>query len=149
MKDCFICKKHKGIIQTAGSTIYEDDYVYVGHINHGDNPTYLGHIMIDLKRHTPSLADMTTEEAAAFGITTARVSKALIETEKAKHIYSLVSGDSVPHLHMHIIPRYPNTPKEHWGPTRVYDWEGAPFGTSEEIVAVCERLKHYLKANKT
>ena len=147
MNDCFICKKHAGIIQTSGVTIYENDYVYVGHIDRNGEPNYLGHIMIDLKRHAPTLGDMTMEEAKAFGIIIVRVSKALIENENAEHIYSYVMGDAVPHLHMHIVPRYPNTPKEYWGPNAVYDWEDAPFGDNKKVIALCTRLKTYLEKN--
>lgn len=146
-KDCFICDKHTGDIDTSGVSIYEDDYVYVGHIDRNGKPNYLGHIMIDLKRHAPSLADMTEEEAKAFGITMARVSKALIESEKAEHIYSLVSGNSVPHLHMHLVARYRHTPKEFWGPMEVYDWEDAPMGDNDEVVKLCTRLKEYMEKN--
>ncbi|MCC3355960.1 HIT family protein [Bacillus sp. REN16] len=145
MEDCFICKKQNGLIQTAGETIYEDAYVYVGHIDHNGEDSYLGHIMIDLKRHAPGLADMTMEEAKAFGMIMARVSKALKDSEKAEHIYSLVSGNAVNHLHMHIVPRYPNTPKEFWGPGALYDWPEAPMGNNEQIVKVSRRLKEALE----
>ncbi|MFD1356990.1 HIT family protein [Fictibacillus halophilus] len=146
-ESCFICNKHKGDIQTSGVMIYEDEFVYVGHIDKGGKPSYLGHIMIDLKRHAPSLGDMTFDEAKAFGVIMARVSKAIKETENAEHIYAAVSGNSVPHLHMHIIPRYPNTPEEYWGPWEVYDWPEAPFGKNAEIIKVCERIKSYLEEN--
>jgi histidine triad (HIT) family protein len=39
-----------------------------------------------------------------------------MDSEKAEHVYSLVSGNSVSHLHMHLTARYPNTPEEYWGP---------------------------------
>lgn len=144
-ESCFICDKHEGKIKTAGVTIYEDEYIYVGHIDHNGEDVYLGHLMIDLKRHAPSLGDMTMEEAKAFGMIMAKVSKALRETEEAEHIYSLVSGNAVPHLHMHIVPRYPNTPKEYWGPMAVYDWSDAPMGKNEQVIEVCERVKAYLE----
>jgi histidine triad (HIT) family protein len=142
---CFICDKHAGAINTSGVKIYEDEYVYVGHIDRNGKPNYLGHIMIDLKRHAPSLADMTTEEAQAFGVIMSRVSKALKESENAEHIYSLVSGNSVPHLHMHIVARYPGTPQEHWGPMEVYDWKDAPIGGDQEVAHLCNRLKAILE----
>ncbi|WP_226087682.1 HIT family protein [Mesobacillus sp. S13] len=145
MNDCFICKKHAGMIQTSGMTIYEDEFVYVGHIDRNGNPIYLGHIMIDLKRHVPTLGEMNMEEAKVFGMTMAKVSKALMESEGAEHIYSFVSGDAVPHLHMHLVPRYPGTPKEYWGPNAVYDWEGAPMGDNDNVIALCARIKSYLE----
>lgn len=145
MNDCFICQKHSNSIQTSGVMIYKDDYVYAGHIDRNGDPNYLGHIMIDLKRHVPTLGDMNMEEAKAFGMITARVSKALIESENAEHIYSYVMGDAVPHLHMHLVPRYPNTPKEHWGPNALYEWEDAPMGDNEEVIQLCNRIKTYLE----
>ena len=148
MNDCFICNKHTGNIETAGVMIYEDEYVYVGHIDRNGKPNYLGHIMIDLKRHVPTLAEMTVEEAKAFGVIMARVSKALKGSENAEHIYSLVSGNSVPHLHMHLVARYPNTPKQYWGPMDVYDWEDAPMGDNNDVIALCIRIKTYLENNQ-
>jgi histidine triad (HIT) family protein len=142
---CFICDKHEGNIQTAGVMIYEDDYVYVGHIDRNGQPNYLGHIMIDLKRHVPTLAEMDLEEAKAFGVMMARVSNALKESEGAEHIYAVVSGNSVPHLHMHLIARYPDTPEEYWAPFAVYDAPNARMGHNEEVIELCKRLKSFLE----
>lgn len=146
-ESCFICNKHSGKVQTAGVMIYEDEYLYVGHIDQGGKPCYLGHLMIDIKRHVPTLGDMNMDEAKAFGMMMARVSKALLEIEKAEHIYSYVMGHAVPHLHMHLVPRYPNTPKEYWGPMSVYDWPEAPMGDQKEVVELCHRIKTFLKVN--
>lgn len=144
MSDCFICNKHAGTVVTSGITIYEDEYVYVGHIDNNEHPNYLGHIMIDLKRHVPTLGDMNLEESKAFGIIMGRISKGLMKSEGAEHVYALVSGNEVPHLHMHLVARYPNTPKQYWGPFAVYDWEDAPKGDNEDVIALCNRMKEYL-----
>ncbi|KMK74967.1 HIT family protein [Alkalihalobacillus pseudalcaliphilus] len=144
MGDCFICNKHQGRITTASMSVYEDDFVYVGHIDRNGQPNYLGHMMIDLKRHVPSLADMSEEEAEVFGVTLMRVSKALKEVAKAEHIYTFVAGDAVPHLHMHIVPRYPNTPRKYWGASEVYQWEEAPIVGEEEVAVFCDRMKAFL-----
>lgn len=147
VNDCFICNKHSGKIQFSGVMIYEDEFVYVGHIDRNGNPNYLGHIMIDLKRHVSTLGDMNMEEAKAFGMMIARVSRALLDSEKAEHIYSYVLGDAVPHLHMHLVPRYPNTPKEYWGPNAVYDWADAPMGDNKDVTELCNRIKIHLEKN--
>ena len=47
----------------------------------------------------------------------------------------------VPHVHMHIIPRYPGTPKEFWAPFAVYDAPNARMGDESEVVSLCERIK--------
>lgn len=146
-RDCFICRKHRGEIAVAGGAIYEDNLVYAGHIYSPEEPVYLGYIMAELKRHTPDLAEQTDEEAQALGLLIARLSRALKQSEQAEHIYALVSGHGANHLHMHLIPRYPGTPREYWGMTgekTVEDWSQAPHGGEAEITALCERLRHVL-----
>ncbi|WP_078547711.1 HIT family protein [Litchfieldia alkalitelluris] len=147
---CFICNKHKGSIPTTGEPIFEDDYVYVGHIDNNSKPNYLGHIMIDLKRHIPTLAEMIPEEAKSLGVMMARLSKALKDVEKAEHVYALVSGNSVPHLHMHIVPRYPSTPEQYWGPIlafAVYESPNARMDPNLEVIELCKRIKLYFEDN--
>lgn len=148
LENCFICKKHDGEIETVGSTIYEDEYIYIGHIDGNENPVYLGHLVIDLKRHAPTLGDMNMNEASAFGVAVTKVSKALMDVKNAEHIYSFVTGHAVPHLHMHIVPRYPDTPEKYWGPNAVYDWEDAPMGNADEVQSLCERLKAYMDTHE-
>lgn len=146
-KDCFICQKHKEEIQTVGVKVFEDNYLYVGHIDKAKEVNYLGHIMIDLKRHVATLSEMNPAEAKAFGVMMVRISKALMESEKAEHVYALVSGNSVPHLHMHLVARYPNTPEEFWGPLDVYDSPNARMGDSGEVIKLCNRIKVYMEGN--
>ncbi|KAB2334712.1 HIT family protein [Cytobacillus depressus] len=146
-EDCFICKKHKGELQTSGTVIYEDEYLYVGHIDSEGKPNYLGHLMIDLKRHFPTLAELNPEEAKALGMMMAKVSKAVKETENAEHIYAVVSGNAVPHLHMHLVARYPDTPEQYWGPFAVYDSPNARMGDNSEVIELCNRIKTFLETN--
>jgi histidine triad (HIT) family protein len=119
--NCFICRKHRGEIIIPGGAIYEDDIVYAGHLRAGAHPTYLGYLMAEMKRHTPGLAELTNQEAQALGLLVTRLSRALKACEGAEHIYSCVLGHDVPHMHIHVVPRYPGTPREYWG-TRVDEW---------------------------
>lgn len=141
--DCFICRKHRGEIHVAGGCIYEDDYVYVGHIGSSGSAVYMGYVMVDLKRHVAGYGDMTEDEASAVGSVLNRIGKALKETEGAEHVYSFVQGDAFPHFHVHLIPRYPGTPEEYWHPTSIRGYEAA-YGTANEVEALCVRLKEVL-----
>ena len=48
-------------------------------------------------------------------------------------------------MHMHIIPRYPNTPKEFWSPSEIAKWTGAPYGDEEKIKNMRKNTKVYGK----
>jgi diadenosine tetraphosphate (Ap4A) HIT family hydrolase len=144
---CFICRKHRGEFHLPGGAIYEDDLLYAGHIFNESGPTYLGYLMAELKRHAPGLADQTDEEARALGMLVAHLSQALKASEGAEHIYALVLGDHVPHLHVHVVARYPGAPREYWG-LHVDEWPNAPQGGPEEIEAVCQRLRQALQRER-
>ena len=143
--DCLVCRKHRGEIAVPGGFIYEDDLISVSHAQlfGEEKDHYLGHVFVESKRHVPELADLTDREAAAIGLWVSRVAKALLQTEGMAHVYSFFIGDGVPHVHVHVIGRYPDAPRDYWGP-RVDDWPGAPRGGETEIAQVADRLRIFL-----
>ena len=138
--DCFVCRKHQGHIQIPGGAIYEDELVYAGHVRSDQGATYLGHLMIEPKRHVPGLAELTDEEAQALGLLVSRLSRVLKASEGAEHIYEFVLGDNVAHLHIHLMPRYPGAPRQYWG-VHVDEWPDAPHGGEAEVAALCDRVR--------
>ncbi|MCJ7706633.1 MAG: HIT family protein [Anaerolineales bacterium] len=147
--DCFICRKHRGMVAVPGGAIYADRLAYAGHaqIRDGQSTAYLGYLMLEPKRHAPGLADLTDEEAKALGLLAARLSQALIASEGAEHVYAFVLGDRVPHVHIHLVPRYPGAPEEYWG-VHVDEWPEAPRGGPQEIEALCTRLRDHWETGK-
>jgi len=147
-EECLVCRKHRGELAVPGGVIYEDELIFVSHAQlFGDETEhYLGHIFLETKRHVPELADLTEEEAQAVGLYASRIARALIATESVEHVYSFFICDGVPHVHLHIIGRYPGAPREYWGP-RVDEWPDAPKGGVEELAAVAERVRDWLKAH--
>jgi histidine triad (HIT) family protein len=138
---CFVCRKHRGEEAVPGGPIYEDDLVYSSHIYHPDNTNpYLGHLIVEPKRHAVGLADLEEDEAMAVGALAARASRAL-RAEGAEWVYAVVLGHHIPHLHLHLLPRYPGTPREFWNPMTIDDWEGSKHGGPEEIADLVERLR--------
>lgn len=144
---CLVCRKHRGEVRIPGGAIYEDDLVYAGHAGACEDAdhVYLGYLMAETKRHTPGLADLTDDEAAAIGLLVARLSRALKATEGAEHVYAFVIGDGVPHLHVHVVPRYPGAPRDYWG-VHVDEWPDAPHGGPDAMAAPCERVRAYLES---
>ena len=144
--ECFVCQKHRGEVLVPGGAIYEDDLVYGGHaqIREGESLAYLGYLMVETKRHIPSLSDLTDTEAQTIGLVIARLSQALKAVEDVEHVYAFALGDEVPHLHIHIVPRYRGAPPKYCG-VHVDEWPDAPRGGPKEIEAICKRLRHHLK----
>ncbi len=144
--DCLVCRKHRGEAALSGGAIYEDALLFISHAQlYGDEQDhYLGHVFIEPKRHVPELADLTEAEAQAIGLYTSRVARALMHTEGMEHVYAFVIGDGVPHVHVHVIGRYPGAPREYWGP-RVDDWPDAPRGREAEIAKVAVRVRAFLR----
>jgi histidine triad (HIT) family protein len=148
--DCFACRKHRdrgGLM--PGDRVAEDDLVLVSHIVTPDTvggegtTAYLGRLFVEPRRHAPGLADLTDAEARSVGWWSARASRALREVAGADHIYAAVIGDAVPHLHVHLLPRFPGTPREYWW-TRVDEWPQARRGSAGDIAALVSELRTYL-----
>ncbi len=144
---CLVCRKQRGDFTIPGGAIYEDELVYASHaqVREGESTAYLGYLMAEPKRHAPGLADLTDHEAQALGLLVMRLSRALEATEGAEHVYAFVLGDGVPHVHVHVVPRYPGAPKEYWG-VHVDEWPDAPQGGPVEMSALCQRLRAHLEA---
>lgn len=140
--ECAICQKHRGDVAALGGAIYEDDLIFISHagIAEGQTTAYLGALLIEPKRHIPSLASLTNAESQRIGLYVAHLSRALQKGEDVEHVYQFVTGHHVPHLHVWVVPRYPGTPPEYWG-MKVDEWPDAPKGGPEEIAMLCERIR--------
>lgn len=145
-QDCFVCRKHKGVVFVPGGPVYEDDLVFSGHswsVSDLETP-YLGGFIVEPKRHLPTWAELNDKEAETIGKVIRDVSKALKKSLKIEHLYVFVLGHNVPHLHIWIIPRYPNTPKEFWG-FKVFEWPDRPVGGQEEVEEMCESIRSWME----
>jgi histidine triad (HIT) family protein len=143
--DCFVCRKHADPQALFGGVIYADELIFISHAQlWGDEQEhYLGHVFIETRRHVAELADLSEFEARRVGLYTCRMAEALLRTQGVEHVYSFFIGDGVPHVHVHVIGRYPGAPKEYWGP-RVDEWPEAPRGGGPAIAEIAGRLRDFL-----
>jgi histidine triad (HIT) family protein len=141
---CFVCRKHRGELEMPGGVVYEDDLVYVSHGTMKRNGlTYPGIFFVEPRRHLPTMAELNRPESERIGWLASVVAKALTR-EGAERSYLQVLGHHVPHLHVWIVPRYPETPVEYFG-IRVLEWESGPRKSWQQIAELCGRVSAYVR----
>lgn len=143
MGDCLFCTIQHAEKPPVGGVLYEDELVYAHHYVPENRPAYLGHVMVETKRHIPDFAGLTPDEAQAVGLLITRLSSALKTCTGAEKVYAEFYGEVTPHLHVHLMARYPETPQEYlrWN---LSDWPDAPRGGEDEVTRLCQQLRSAL-----
>lgn len=145
-EECFICRKHRGQVDVPGGIIYQDERVSSSHVVFGEGETRAYPVLfVEPRRHVPGLAELTDPEASRLGVLCARLARALRDCAGAERTYVSVLGHHVPHLHVWLVPRYPDTPAEYFG-LAVRDWPGAPRLDARGIGALVQRIRDHLAA---
>jgi histidine triad (HIT) family protein len=136
MNDCVFCKIRDG--QIPSLKIAEDDRTLVFM---DINPLNSGHCLVITKAHSPTLYEAELEDLHAAIATARRVALAIRDGLKPDGLNMLQANgaaafQSVPHFHLHLIPRWNNDGKG-------FDWKVVP-GNREQIMKAGERLRALL-----
>lgn len=97
------CQIVAGELPTA--EVWRDDDL-VAFLDH--RPVFKGHVLICPTRHVETLLDLPTELMAPLLTTGQRVAAALVAALGAQGSFvamNNVVSQSVPHLHLHVVPR--------------------------------------------
>jgi histidine triad (HIT) family protein len=109
-------------------------------------PLFYGHTLLLPRQHVRLLSDLPAELAAEFLTSAQRLERAVEDGLGAAGSMILVNNvvsQSVPHLHLHVIPRNPKDGLRFWlGPRLRYD-----AGHPAERYA--ERIRAALRENRT
>ena len=65
-----------------------------------------GHLMLHAQRHVHGPTDFTDAESGNFTFACRHVERILLEVTGAERIYTVLIGETGPHLHAHLIPRF-------------------------------------------
>lgn len=88
-------------------------------------PVFRGHVLLVPREHMRLLSDLPADWAAEFLTTAQRLERAVENGLPAAGSMILVNNvvsQSVPHLHLHVIPRDPRDGLRLWlGPRQPYD----------------------------
>lgn len=78
----------------------------------GEAAPMRGYVCVVFRRHAVELHDLSGAEAAAFIHDVQRVSAAVASATGAVKLNYEIHGNTLPHLHLHLFPRYLGDPFE-------------------------------------
>jgi histidine triad (HIT) family protein len=119
---CAFCAIIRG--ETEATKVLETERL-LAFLDH--RPLVRGHVLLVPKEHMRLLSDLPSDWAAEFLTTAQRLERAVEDGLSAAGSMILVNNvvsQSVPHLHLHVIPRNPKDGLRFWlGPRHPYDAE--------------------------
>ncbi len=107
---CGVCKQNAGEVEIQGGVIWESNLWYVRHI--APPAPLVGWTMFHTQRHVQGPAHFNDAEAASFGPVLRHVTRTIEQVSGALRVYVVAFGESTPHMHSHLIPRYEKMPKD-------------------------------------
>jgi histidine triad (HIT) family protein len=133
MNDCVFCKIRDG--QIPSTKIYEDERTFA---IMDISPINTGHCLVIIKAHAPTVWDAEPVDLQAAIAAAKKVATALRQTVKPDGLNMLQANgpaafQSVPHYHLHLVPRWNNDGKG-------FDWTPVP-GDRAQIQTIGERLR--------
>jgi histidine triad (HIT) family protein len=129
--------------------VYKDDVVFVVV---GNMPIVPGHLLVCPVRHVTSIDDLRADELQAIHsrlVVLKNALKKMCGAEGFNYAWNegVLAGQSVPHLHVHMLPRRS-------GDTGIYEYEPRKFlyrpgsratTPDQELIAAAEELRVLLK----
>ncbi len=106
---CTGCEIVGGVLPVPGGVLRREGG-FALHVLAGPSPLP-GWLVLTSARHARAWYDLPDAEAAALGPLAARVMRAQRAALGAEHVYAFAIGDVLPHFHLHLVPRYADTPE--------------------------------------
>jgi len=135
--NCIFCEIVQG--KKVGHFIYEDEN-YVAFLD--KYPIDTGHSLVMPREHFEKITDMTAEKVGELFSKIPKIAKAVIEATKAD-AFSVAQNNGraakqiVPHVHIHIIPRYES---------RETIWTRREIPKENELKILAERIRKSIKS---
>jgi histidine triad (HIT) family protein len=133
--DCVFCKIVRGDAQAY--LVYSDDNA-VGFLDR--SPLLPGHVLVVPRQHYPTLADLSAEAIGPFFAVVQRLAVAVERGMRAEGAFvaaNIKISQSVPHLHVHVVPRKKGDGL--FG--RNFVWIRRPYPSEEAIVEVQQAIR--------
>jgi histidine triad (HIT) family protein len=118
MTDCVFCRVVEGSV--PHSTIWSDDMTVAFMSNRQQRA---GHVLVVPRAHIENVFDLDDANGAAVMATTVRMARAVDAAFRPEGLHLWQSngpaaGQEVPHLHMHVMPRWHDDGLLEWHPVQ-------------------------------
>ena len=137
MRECIFCKiVAKDIPATV---VFEDEELLV-FMDIG--PIIKGHALVIPKKHYDPVTETPDHVLARLHLAAKRVAQAQLNGLGADGVNIMqnngkAAGQEVPHLHIHVIPRF-NQDGHHW------NWNAKKYDDFNEMNQLAEKMREYL-----
>jgi histidine triad (HIT) family protein len=102
-KECTFCRIARG--ELAAHLVHQDD-AHLAFLDH--RPLFPGHVLVVPRAHHETLLDLPAEAIGPLFHLVQRISRAVEQGTGADGFFNAVNNrvsQSVPHLHVHVVPR--------------------------------------------
>jgi histidine triad (HIT) family protein len=114
--------------------VYEDeDLIAILDIN----PVNKGHVLVIPKKHYTWIDEVPDDLLSSLFIVSKKLIKALKKAFSPYYVQLMVAGIDVPHVHIHLFPRYTGDNREHWNKS-AYEDAGEKKETAQKIIDALE-----------
>jgi histidine triad (HIT) family protein len=131
--DCLFCSIVAG--ETAATRVLEDDR-FVGFLD--VRPVFKGHVLLVPREHVVTLPDLPAELRDGFMAHAQRLAAAMVDGLGAQGSFVAVNNtvsQSVPHLHLHVVPRTKGDG------LRGFFWPRTKYADEAEMTSYADRLR--------
>jgi diadenosine tetraphosphate (Ap4A) HIT family hydrolase len=108
---CTVCAELAGRIATPGGVVFQDAWWQVAH--HAGPWTDPGELIVKLRRHVESVAELSDAESAALGPVLRAGVAAVERVVRPERVYVASYGERVRHVHFFLLPRTARLPAGH------------------------------------
>ena len=130
---CSFCAIVRG--EVDAHVVYEDDG-FLAFLDH--RPLFAGHALLVPREHVETVWDAPPELLSGLALATQRLSVAVRDAMDAEGIFNAVNNvvsQSVPHLHVHVVPR------RRKDGLRGFFWPRTKYASDEEAREVATRIR--------
>ena len=133
--NCRYCSKGTDIMEFVADLEVSTLYIT-------KDQTYKGRCILGLNDHKTELFQLDPEELQAFSRDMARAAKALFQDFKPGKINYAAFGDTYPHVHFHLVPKFEGG--KTWGAPFEMQLSSTNLASKEELAARIQEIKSKL-----